>query len=241
MAMALQVLLPSSRYSTSTMVRKIATGSLSPDSTSSVALTRGRSRRPLACSRKNTAAASVEATTAPASSASGQLMPSVSIAAGAVSAAVTTTPTRRQRAGRRQHVAEGLEPGAQAAVEQDQAERHRAHGVGQLDIVEDDAAGAGFAGQHADHQEASSNGAPKRNATRLDMMPNSTSSEPSSSEMLIASSDSSSVPAPSPIGSGTRRQRETLIGSRANSLRRAGSGPSAGCRRSSPWRSRARP
>ena len=92
MAMLLHVLLPSSRYSTSAMVRKIATGSLSPDSTSSVALTRGRSRRPLACSRKNTAAASVEATTAPASSASGQLMPRVSIAAGAVSAAVITTP-----------------------------------------------------------------------------------------------------------------------------------------------------
>ena len=129
--MLLHVLLPSSRYSTSTMVRKIATGSLSPDSTSSVALTRGRRRRPLACSRKNTAAASVEATTAPASSASGQLMPRVSTAAGAVSAAVRRTPSVDKRTGRAEHVAEGLEAGAQAAVEQDQAERDRAHGIGQ--------------------------------------------------------------------------------------------------------------
>ncbi len=60
---------------------------------------------------------------------------------------------RRQRPGRAEHVAEGLEPGAQAAVEQDQAERHRAHRIGHLDVVEDDAAGAGFAGQHADQQE----------------------------------------------------------------------------------------
>ncbi len=75
------------------MVRKIATGSLMPDSTSSVALTRGLNRSPRACSRKKTAAASVEATTAPTSSASVQPRPSVHAAAGAVSAAVTTTPT----------------------------------------------------------------------------------------------------------------------------------------------------
>ena len=152
------------------MVRKIATGSLSPDSTSSVALTRGRKRRPLACSRKNTAAASVEATTAPASSASGQLMPRVNIAAGAVSAAVRTTPNVDKRAGRTQHVAEGLEAGAQAAVEQDQAERHGADGVGHLDVVEDDAAGAGFAGQHADQQEGEQQrrAEPQRDQARQD-------------------------------------------------------------------------
>ena len=68
-----------------------------PDSTSSVALTRGRSRSPLACSRKNTAAASVEATTAPTSSASVQPSPSANTAAGAVSAAVTSTPTVASR------------------------------------------------------------------------------------------------------------------------------------------------
>ncbi len=71
----------------------MANGSLTPDSTSRVALTRGRNRKPRACSRKNTAAASVEATTAPISSASVQLSPSVRTAAGAVSAAVASTPT----------------------------------------------------------------------------------------------------------------------------------------------------
>ena len=91
--MSVQALWPESRISTRTMVRKIANGSLMPDSTSSVALTRGRSRRPLACSRKNTAAASVEAITAPTSKASVQLSPSAQAAAGAVSPAVISTPT----------------------------------------------------------------------------------------------------------------------------------------------------
>jgi hypothetical protein len=53
----------------------------------------------------------------------------------------------------RQHVAEGGEPGAQSAVEQDQAERHGTYGVGKLHIVELDAAKAGFARQHADQKE----------------------------------------------------------------------------------------
>ena len=46
------------------------------------------------------------------------------------------------------------------------------------------------------NRKASSNGAPNRNATRLDMMPNSTSSEPSSSERLIASRDCIVGPCP---------------------------------------------
>ena len=75
------------------MVRKTANGSLLPDSTSSVAATRGRRRSPRAWSRKNTAAASVEATTAPTSSASIQPRPSAYVATGAVSAAVSRTPT----------------------------------------------------------------------------------------------------------------------------------------------------
>ena len=78
-------------------MRNIANGSLVADSTSSVALTRGRSRSPLACSRKNTAAASVEAITAPTSSASSQFNPSAQAATGAVSAAVTRTPTVASR------------------------------------------------------------------------------------------------------------------------------------------------
>ena len=47
-AMSVHGVPPESSISTRTMVRKIANGSLMPDSTSSVAETRGRSRNPLA-------------------------------------------------------------------------------------------------------------------------------------------------------------------------------------------------
>ena len=53
--------------STSSKARNTAKGSLVPDSTSSTARTRGRRRRPRALMRKKTAAASVDATTAPIS------------------------------------------------------------------------------------------------------------------------------------------------------------------------------
>ena len=81
------------RNSTRMTVSNTANGSLLPDSTSRVAPTRGRSRSPRAWIRKNTAAASVEATTAPTSSASVQVMPSRNFATGAVNAAVIRTPT----------------------------------------------------------------------------------------------------------------------------------------------------
>ena len=55
------------RYWISIMVRKIAVGSLVPDSISSVLATRWLSRVPLVRSRLNTAAASVEPTMAPSS------------------------------------------------------------------------------------------------------------------------------------------------------------------------------
>ena len=84
---------PASRNSTSSKVRKTAKGSLVPDSTSSVARTRGRSLRPRVLINKNTAAASVEATTAPTSSACIQEMFSASLAIGAVSSVVISTPT----------------------------------------------------------------------------------------------------------------------------------------------------
>ena len=64
-----------------------------PDSTSSVARTRGRSRKPPALISRNTAAASVEATTAPTSKAWIQPMPSTNLATGAVSKVVISTPT----------------------------------------------------------------------------------------------------------------------------------------------------
>ena len=102
-------LLPTSRISTSTMVRKIANGSLMPDSTSSVALTRGRSRSPRACSRKNTAAASVEATTAPISSDSVQPSPSAAHGGRRRERGGHQHPHRGQHAGGPDHVAEGLQ------------------------------------------------------------------------------------------------------------------------------------
>ena len=66
---------------------------------------------------------------------------------------------RQQHAGgcqhhrRRQHGADALKPRLQSAVEQDQRQRHRSHQVGGADVVELQLAGAGIAGQHADHQK----------------------------------------------------------------------------------------
>ncbi|OIQ72161.1 hypothetical protein GALL_462150 [mine drainage metagenome] len=53
---------------------------------------RGRNRKPCACTSRNTAAASVDATTAPASSASVQFRSSAYLATGAVTSAVSSTP-----------------------------------------------------------------------------------------------------------------------------------------------------
>ena len=60
---------------------------------------------------------------------------------------------RRQHHRRRQHRANALKPGLQAAIEQDQGQRHRAHQIGGADVVEPQLAGTGIAGQHADEQE----------------------------------------------------------------------------------------
>ena len=67
-------------------------GSLNPDSTSSVAPSRWSSLVPLLRSTENTAAASVDDTTAPSSSAGAQGSPS-RCAKVATSAAVPITPT----------------------------------------------------------------------------------------------------------------------------------------------------
>ncbi|MGY3579096.1 hypothetical protein ACVMB1_006300 [Bradyrhizobium sp. USDA 4504] len=91
-AMCEAELWPIEMNSTSIKVRKIANGSLVPDSASSVAPTRGRSRRPWVCTSRNTAAASVEATTAPTSNDSVQLRSSTKRATGAVISAVNSTP-----------------------------------------------------------------------------------------------------------------------------------------------------
>ena len=139
--------------STSIKVRNTAKGSLLPDSASSVAPTRGRRRRPCACTSRNTAAASVEATTAPTSSASVQLRSSAYFAAGAVIAAVSEHADGRKHHRGRQHRADALKPRAQSAVEQDQRQRHRADKIGRPHVVELQLPGTGIAGQDADEQE----------------------------------------------------------------------------------------
>jgi hypothetical protein len=46
-----------------------------------------------------------------------------------------------------------LEPRSQAAIEQDQRQRHRSHQIGGANVVEPQLARAGIAGQHADHEK----------------------------------------------------------------------------------------
>ncbi len=77
---------------TSAAVRKIAIGSLVPDSTSSVERTRSRMLMPPVRSRKNTAAASVDATMEPNSSPSNQEKSSRKRAATPNMMAVNSTP-----------------------------------------------------------------------------------------------------------------------------------------------------
>ncbi|MNL04994.1 hypothetical protein D3C87_1255740 [compost metagenome] len=80
-------------HSISVRVRKIAMGSLMPDSISSTLATRSLSRMPLPLSSENTAAASVEPTMAPSSRPSFQSMPSIHAANSPTSTAVMPTPT----------------------------------------------------------------------------------------------------------------------------------------------------
>ena len=78
---------------TSNKARNTANGSLVPDSTSSVLRTRGRRRSPPALIKRKTAAASVEATTAPISKDSTQPISRAYLTTGAVRTVVTRTPT----------------------------------------------------------------------------------------------------------------------------------------------------
>ena len=140
-------------YSTSIKVRKMAKGSLVPDSASSVAPTRGRRRRPWVCTSRNTAAASVEATTAPTSSDSVQFRSSAYLANGAVISAVSEHADGREHHGGREHGADAGKARLQAAVEQDQGQRHRADQIGRADVVELELAGTRITRQHADREE----------------------------------------------------------------------------------------
>ena len=53
----------------------------------------------------------------------------------------------------RQHGTDALKLGPQAAVEQDQRQRHRSHQIGGADVIEAELARPGIARQHADQEE----------------------------------------------------------------------------------------
>jgi hypothetical protein len=83
---------PAASSPSSATVRKIAIGSLLPDSISSVEPTRSCRLAPCVRSSANTAAASVEPTMAPSSMPCSQCRPSTQPAHSPTSAAVITTP-----------------------------------------------------------------------------------------------------------------------------------------------------
>ena len=103
---------PRAMISTSVMVRKMAIGSLVPDSTSSVARTRSRRLMLPARSRKNTAAASVEATAAPSRKDSSQVRSVQIVGGGAEQAGGQHDADGRQRQRRQrrlpQHALSGV-------------------------------------------------------------------------------------------------------------------------------------
>ena len=151
-AISLQGFCPSNRISTSTRVRKIANGSLVPDSTSIVAATRGRKpqaarmhqeehRRGVGRGHRRAEQQALEPAQAEAVDRDRRR-----------EHGRDQHPDGRERAGRAEHAAEGGEAGAQAAIEQDQRQRDRADRVDQRHIVEADAAGPGLARQHS-HQD----------------------------------------------------------------------------------------
>ncbi len=116
--------------SVSAITRNTANGSLVPLSISSVDPTRLCRRRPPVRSRKNTAAASVEATIDPSSSASTGARSSTAQAATPDRGRGQRDPERREQQRRREHAAKHRQSRPQAAVEQDHGERDRPDEVG---------------------------------------------------------------------------------------------------------------
>ncbi len=118
---------PCSRISTSTMVEehgeRIVGAGLHLDASPPRA---GAARRPRACIRKNTAAASVEATAAPSSKPSAPAQMEQIDGGRGDQRRGHEHAERRQRTRGRQHAAKSREPRAQTAVEQDQRQRDRA-------------------------------------------------------------------------------------------------------------------
>ncbi len=135
------------------MARKIANGSLVPDSTSMVAPTRGPQAQPAGmhqeehrrgigrgddgADQQRLGPAEIE-----------EIMRDRRGDGGGQQHA-----QGRECSGRRQHGAKGRKARAQTAVEQNERERDRADRVGQGHVIEADATGSGFAGQHADGKE----------------------------------------------------------------------------------------
>ncbi len=115
--------------------------------------------------RKNTAAASVDATTAPTSSACIQLMPSDQLGDRRGQRGGDQHADGRQHHRRREHVAESGEARAQAAVEQDQRKRNRTDRIGGVDVVEFDPAGTALA-RPACRPAGTPAAAARRSATR---------------------------------------------------------------------------
>ncbi len=136
----------------SAIVRITAIGSLRPDSTSSVEPTRRRKPMPLLRSATNTAAASVDDTIAPSSSACGQSKPSSLRAHGRDTGDAGHTEGR-QHAGGRPHAPQRLERRVQPAVEEDEHERRRPDAERQRVVGELDAADAVAPGEHPDGEE----------------------------------------------------------------------------------------
>ena len=133
------------------IVSAIAIGSLPPDSASSV-----RASRRLICVKRsvaNTAAASVDATTAPSRIASSQVRSNSTCAATPVSTAVTTTPTVLRSAAGTATRAQSPPGRLQPAFEEDQDEADDADLARELGVVELDAAGAVRAEEHAEREE----------------------------------------------------------------------------------------
>ena len=124
-----------------------------PDSISSVAATRSLSVTPERLSSANTAAASVEPTIEPSSSAVHQSRPTNQTPASAVMPAHTSTPRVASSRAGRSPVRKRRVLGAQAAVEQDDRERQVADPEAEPEIVEAIAARAVLAGQHAGSKE----------------------------------------------------------------------------------------
>ena len=155
-----------SRFWVSTVVRMTATGSLMPDSTSSVTPTRRLSWSPLPRSTANTAAASVDETTAPSSSAS---RPSQARGSARRPPAGSRCPLRRRWRGRRPGAAArrtALSGVLSPPSNRMSASASDADPEGELVVVELDAADPLGPGQHPDDAGTAGRWARRSAATR---------------------------------------------------------------------------